>query len=231
MTKVQTNSILYNKIKHPLEIRIEHILKDENLEINFLHYSEPELCKLNLSILTKTEKELFESFKSTKRKFEFYFTRFLWLKFKANTQKQKIDYAFSGKPLITNGHISISHSQNTVAIGFCKNKTIGIDIEHYSEKIKRITPKFLSQKEQKTFDCKDLTTLTTMWSIKEAVYKLGLERGMSFRQQIQLKSIGKKNIAYIITKKFEGELDFYRILFNNFVLTYCTTDKIQSYFG
>lgn len=211
-----------------MKISIEHISPDQHLEIKILRFENPDLKNLDQSIFSSAEKESFKNFKSIKRKYEFYFTRFLWQKFDSNQSNQIIQYAPSGKPIINNGHISISHSKNVVAIGYCKNMVIGIDAEHYSNKIFHIIPKFLSKKEQTTFDCNDMTTVTTMWSIKEAVYKLGLEKGMSFRKQIILQSIGEENHTHIITKKFDGILEFHRILYDDFVLTYCKTDKIDS---
>ncbi len=210
-----------------MKIKTSTVSADEHLEIKFLQYEHHTIDELDLSVLSEVEVGVLQSFKADKRKLEYYFTRYLWRNFMNNYSKEHIQYEASGKPFISKGNISISHSKDTIAIGYSKDHIIGIDIEHYNEKIKRIATKFLSVKERTKFDCNDLTTITTMWSVKEAVYKLGFERGMSFSQQIQLQEVGDVNRVLVSTKNFTGLLKFERLLFDEFVLTFCDTQKIE----
>ncbi|MGB0886514.1 MAG: 4'-phosphopantetheinyl transferase family protein [Vicingaceae bacterium] len=94
-------------------------------------------------------------------------TRLLLNTFFENTT---IIYDDLGKPFLDNGwNISISHSNEFVAIILNKNESCGIDIEKVSEKVGRIKHKFLND-----LDLKNITTpehLTLYWGAKEALYK------------------------------------------------------------
>jgi len=93
-------------------------------------------------ILTPEEKNTYHSFRSAKRKLEYFFTRVLWKDFGIN---EAIHYNEVGRPFLKNGHISISHSRDIIVIAFNKDHPIGIDVEYRSPKISSIKHKFLSQ--------------------------------------------------------------------------------------
>lgn len=202
-----------------MNYKISNIVKNENLKILTLQYKPIKLKDLDLTILSNTEKIRFQSFKSSKRKREFYFTRVLWRSF---NEFQEIKYSENGRPTIKDGFISISHSKNLIAISYSHKKRIGLDIEHYNAKIYKIKNKFLSNTELELFDCTDKKTITTLWSIKEAVYKLLSMNGISFKKNIQIKEIGEINRVKIILPENEKELKFSRLIFDEYILTYCT---------
>ena len=64
---------------------------------------------------------------------------------------QPVGYLTNGEPyfLDSNLHLSISHTKNYVAVAIAPCR-IGIDIEHPSDRVLRITEKFLNQEELKT---------------------------------------------------------------------------------
>lgn len=68
--------------------------------------------------------------------------------------------------------ISITHSFPFAAIAL-SSKKIGIDIERFKEKIRRVQDKFLFE-EEAVFIPKndDIKFLTIIWSLKESLYKL-----------------------------------------------------------
>jgi phosphopantetheinyl transferase len=97
-------------------------------------------------------------------------------------------YDTNGKPYLKDGkHISISHSHEFSAI-VLSDENIGIDLEMQREKIIRIAEKFADEpfvfavRENKT---DFISKLTVLWGIKESVFKIRNEEGISFKDHIQ----------------------------------------------
>ncbi len=103
-----------------------------------------------------------------------------------------------GKPFLENGqHISISHSGKYVGIAI-GNTALGLDIEKQNDKLIRIQNKFIDSKD---FEYQDIITknkLLWYWTAKEAVYKLIGKRGLSFKNDIRIKSFDFKNYEGIV---------------------------------
>ena len=94
-------------------------------------------------------------------------------------------YDQTGKPYLKDGkHISISHSHELATI-VLSDKNIGIDLEIVKEKALRIAPRFMnvSHLENLTEDDK-MKKATIVWGIKEAIFKLKNEVGISFTDHI-----------------------------------------------
>mgnify|MGYP003558551288 FL=1 len=64
-------------------------------------------------------------------------------------RKVEVKYADSGKPFCDGMHFSISHTKNFVAV-IVSNEPVGVDIEYKSDRIFRITEKFMHPDELKT---------------------------------------------------------------------------------
>jgi 4'-phosphopantetheinyl transferase len=110
-----------------------------------------------------------------------------------------------GKPhLKDDKYISISHSHYFSAI-IISNKSVGIDIELQREKISRIADKFVDQ-EYSYLDKNDLESyikkLTVIWGVKEAIFKIRNEKGISFKDHIRVKEFELDDL------KAEAELHF-----------------------
>ncbi len=92
-----------------------------------------------------------------------------------------------GKPHLTDGkHISISHSHECSTI-IISNRITGIDLELRRDKIKIIADKFveddfLLDKESADY----VSKLTVNWGVKEAVFKIRNEPGISFKNHIKV---------------------------------------------
>lgn len=86
---------------------------------------------------------------------------------------EDIVYDFHGKPSFkyANAHLSISHSNERVALHIDTDQKVGIDVQFISDKILRIKEKFLSSEELKSCPF-TADNLTAYWSIKEALFKL-----------------------------------------------------------
>jgi phosphopantetheinyl transferase len=174
--------------------------------------------ELDLSLLTEVELNRYKGFISDKRKREFFFTRVLLLSFGIDLE---IKYRESGKPIINEGHISISHSRNTVIIGYSKEHLIGVDIEYFNPKIHRIKFKFLSEIEKERFDIEDEKTLTLIWSIKEAIYKMEDIPGLMFKEHILVHAIHDRGDVRVIKNGLEHDYLFDHLSYDKYVITYC----------
>ncbi len=144
---------------------IEDIEQRPEVHIKMLRYRYDIDHNVDENRFTLKEKEKYHSFGSEKRKLEFYFTRILWDSFETG---EDITYSETGKPMINQGYLSISHSGDCIAIAYSKVNEVGLDIELISEKIRKVKHKFSHPDEQ----FEQLSDLTKSWCIKEAVYKL-----------------------------------------------------------
>lgn len=119
-----------------------------------------------------------------------------------------------GKPHLKDGtHISISHSFDFSAI-VLSQCNIGIDLELVKDKVLRIAPRFmevyhlenLSEEEQ-------MRKATVVWGVKEAIFKLKNEVGISFPEHIfesPFQLTDKKCSAEL---RFKGEVQHYNVVF------------------
>jgi len=78
----------------------------------------------------------------------------------------------SRKPTLSNGpELSFSHSEDHAAVLMSKDHS-GIDIQVFSEKLKRIAPKFANPGETDMIEAREeVGALTLLWAIKEAIFK------------------------------------------------------------
>jgi phosphopantetheinyl transferase len=109
---------------------------------------------------------------------------------KAGYTDFELHYDQFGKPYFNDGkYVSITHSHHFSAI-IISNETVGIDMEMQREKIIRIADKFVNPTELhrlKRFDTPDyIKKLTVKWGAKEAIFKIRNEKGISFKDHIQV---------------------------------------------
>ena len=100
-----------------------------------------------------------------------------------------LHYDEFGKPYFNcHNYISITHSYHFAAI-IISHETVGIDMELQREKIIRIADKFTD------YECSYLKPdvveeyvkkLTVIWGAKEAIFKIRNEKGISFKDHIQV---------------------------------------------
>lgn len=94
-------------------------------------------------------------------------------------------YTESGKPYISQHlHFSFSHTTTHVCSAVHLEGSIGIDIELNHRPIEKIASRFLNVNELALFDTSEKRILA--WSMKEAIYKANGQKGISFRDQIEL---------------------------------------------
>ena len=101
-----------------------------------------------------------------------------------------LEYDAFGKPHLVDGrYISITHSHHFSAI-IVSNEPVGIDIEMQRNIILKIAHKFVNDQElnrlQKTDLAEYIKKLTVKWGAKEAIFKIKNEKGISFKDHIQV---------------------------------------------
>jgi len=94
-------------------------------------------------------------------------------------------YDENGKPHLKDGkHISISHSFDfsAIAIG---TQNVGIDIEQCKEKVLRIASRFMDIAHLENLSHQQqIQKATVIWGIKESIFKIKNEKGISFPDHI-----------------------------------------------
>ncbi len=100
-----------------------------------------------------------------------------------------IKYDENGKPHLKNGvgHISISHTKETVAILYNKAHHCGIDIEMLKPRIEKVAHKFLREDEKGFLSEKDyLEMLYVIWGAKEVMYKIYSKGDVDFIEHLRV---------------------------------------------
>lgn len=109
----------------------------------------------------------------------------------------KLLHRHDGSPFVE-GHedlnISISHSQEYVAIATHPTLSIGVDIEHWRPTLARVKEKFLTPQEIAVYNTPSLLLLA--WTAKEAVFKAARITGLSLHD-INLPANPDENLATI----------------------------------
>ena len=134
--------------------------------------------------LSDVEYARYLTFKHIRRRKEFIATRILR---KRILGSQHIQYNSIGAPYIKGvGFISISHSSHLVGLAFNENYMVGLDLETPRENILDISPKFLAPIEKHYFDNTNKLEMTSVWSAKEAMYKLAGRKKIIFNSDLTL---------------------------------------------
>ena len=107
-----------------------------------------------------------------------------------NIPSQDLFYNSYGAPSLSNGlNISITHSESFVAVCLSKEK-MGIDLQIISQKISKISDKFINDLEKKFTEKNNLQRLTQLWTIKEAAYKYFTVGQLSLKNDIIVNQLG-----------------------------------------
>ena len=142
----------------------------------------------------------------------------------ANYSDFDLYYDTSGKPHLTDQkYISISHSHFMSAI-IISNKPVGIDIEILKDKVLKIAPKFMNIRLLDQLSEEDkIKKASTIWGIKETVFKVMNQTGISFFEHIfedNFQLIDKKTKANLV---FNGVTTNFEIFFEeieNYILVW-----------
>lgn len=135
-----------------------------------------------------------------------------------------------GKPHLTDGnHISVTHSYGFSSIIISHKKT-GIDIELQREKILLIADKFIDTEfdflEKEADDY--IRKLTVIWGVKESIFKIQNEVGISFKDHISVfpfEISDCKTSAILTFANLNKEFAIYFEEIENFTLVYAFEKK------
>ena len=153
------------------------------------------------------------------------------LQFKGYTDFD-LEYDQYGKPHLNDGkHISISHSHEYATL-IISDEITGIDIEMQREKIIKIAPKF-AEKELEFLEKENqdyIRKLTVIWGVKESIFKIRNEAGISFKDHIHVLPFeidAKSGTANLHFQNKTVQFKYHFIEIDNFTLVYAFQQKQQ----
>ena len=134
-----------------------------------------------------------------------------------------IEYDSKGKPFLNKQKgISISHSNEIVAIGISNEIDFGIDIQYKTDKVFKIQNKFLSGMESKLLGKKiDIESLIKVWSAKESIYKALGKQGVSFLDDLEIDTINDKDLfrtGYYKKDNIKIKFDLYFLFIEEYII-------------
>jgi len=168
--------------------------------------------------------EEFSRIVSEKRKSEYLAVRVTMKKMLGS--EKIIIYDTDGKPTLSDEsfQISISHSANWIAVIAHPTRSVGIDIEVPTEKMKKLYKRFLSETEQKDLsNGEHLNQLMLAWSAKEALYKIIGMEAVDFAKQLRIYPFEVKETGTFIGEHIPTKQQYKIQYFQNqdFVLACC----------
>lgn len=183
--------------------------------------SEPDLSSIALN---ENSKKRLEGMKSELHRRGFLSVRHLLQH--AGYSDFDLFYDPTGKPFLRDGkHISISHSHELAAVAI-SDRNLGIDLELQRDKILVIAHKFTSVVEEAFLDAASpdyIRKLTVMWGVKEAVFKLRNEIGISFKDHVWVQPFDLADGFATAVLDFEGQIASFPVRFveiGNFTLVW-----------
>lgn len=131
-------------------------------------------------------------------------------------------YAPDGRPFLEDGrHISISHSQAFAAL-YIGREPYGIDIEQIHPRIAGNRSYFIGK--EVIPPQADPESLTLIWTVKEAIYKLSGSRPLSFLTDLHVSSFDLSSGPGTASSSFPGwerEFRFQSERVEEYILTWC----------
>jgi phosphopantetheinyl transferase len=119
-----------------------------------------------------------------------------------------------GKPHLGNGkHISISHSHDFSVI-VLSDVNVGADLEILKEKTLKLAPRYMDVSHLENLSKSDeLIKATVVWGIKESVFKIKNEIGISFKDNIFEDDFNLEDKKCGVTLKFNHKTERFNIVF------------------
>ena len=127
-----------------------------------------------------------------------------------------LTYDEAGKPHLSDGkHISISHSHEFSCICI-SNKLMGIDLEKLKEKTLKIAPRFMEVKHLENLSTlEQIEKSTVIWGVKESIFKIKNEKGISFPEHIFEAEFDLKEGKCEADLHFNNQIENFQIQFYN----------------
>lgn len=114
-----------------------------------------------------------------------------------------------------NNFISISHSNDFSAIAISDSK-VGLDLEQLKEKTLRIAKRFMDVSHLENLSEKEkIKKATVVWGIKESIFKIKNEKGISFPNHIFEDDFSFEDKKATATLKFNDKEEKFQIQFDS----------------
>ena len=119
-----------------------------------------------------------------------------------------------GKPHLGNGkHISISHSHDFSVI-VLSDVNVGADLEILKEKTLKLAPRYMDVSHLNNLSKSDeLIKATVVWGIKESVFKIKNEIGISFKDNIFEDDFNLEDKKCGVSLQFNDKTERFNIVF------------------
>ncbi len=182
---------------------------------------------------SENEKQEFVQIKNERRKAEYLSTRLLAQILLE--KKVEIEYLPSRKPELKNEStfISISHSENLVAVLIAEKHHVGIDAERIDRNINQVANRFLSADEADHIQhLKDSQVGKILyWCAKESIFKCTPHEGVQFNTQISIEPFQPKSEGFFVgSLKTEDCIENYRLWYfhyKNNMVVYCVPLEVS----
>ena len=143
-------------------------------------------------------------------------------------EKMYLNHHDNGKPYLENcvTNISITHTENYVAIIISDDDELGIDIESLDRNFAAVEQKALSEEEIEDLDDdKKNEQLAIYWCAKEAIFKRMSQNRVNFAEQIEvekfnLKKEGELEATFIHKDEYEEDFELEYMMFDRHVLVW-----------
>ncbi|WP_293870711.1 4-phosphopantetheinyl transferase [Flavobacterium sp.] len=124
-------------------------------------------------------------------------------------------YDAYGKPHLKDGkYISISHSHDLSLI-LVSDEKIGADLEILKAKTQILAPRFMNVSHLDNLSAQNqLIKATVVWGIKESVFKIKNEVGISFKDNIFESDFNLEDKKCTATLRFNNKVEHFTILFD-----------------
>ena len=201
---------------------------DNKAEIAVWQVTETEEELLNLTSVPTDELEEISLFRSESQRRQKLAVRALINEL--FEEKMYLNHHDNGKPYLENcaTNISITHTENYVAIITHEEEEVGIDIESLERDFSAVEKKALSEDE--IDDLEDNSSnkneqLAIYWCAKEAIYKRMSQNRVIYAEQIEVekfrpKGEGELEATFIHKDEHEEEFDLEYIMFDRHVLVW-----------
>ena len=139
-----------------------------------------------------------------------------------SSEKYLVSYSELGKPYLNSKkNISVTHAGSYAAL-IVSDKQVGIDLEEFGEKIKKIEKKFLDVELDYPINL-SISNLLVYWNIKESIFKSLENKPMDFRKNIIVLPLEKENNKvkswYINNDEIYSFCSYYKVS-KNYTLAY-----------
>jgi len=120
-----------------------------------------------------------------------------------------------GKPHLKDGkHISISHS-NDFSVIVLSDVNIGADLEILKDKTLKLAPRFMDVTHLENLSKEDqLIKATVVWGVKESVFKIKNEIGISFKDDIFESEFSLSDKKCSVELRFNNKVEHFDIVFD-----------------